>query len=281
MKGHNVTNPFAAPAPQQQAAPEPAPAAPSNPFGPGVQQQAPAPAPAPQAYAPPAQQYAEPAPSYAPPAAVPQAYGAQQYGQAPAPAPQQSAPSGQYSGPALDMGALRAADAPPPAGSGTGAKLADMYNRLVLVFPHAIETRQRTERFITPEQRAKGNTTEELVTATVVVLDMGPGTSPSGGYIDFGGAPHELPPTPHTTREALPYVRKAMWISQSRLVAQLKPHLPQNTGGTQGMVAGRVVKAGPERNAPWYLAGADESELALCRTYMGLVAQGTYPHPLA
>jgi hypothetical protein len=268
-------NPFAAPAPeqaQQQYAPQqPAPAAPQqqpNPFGPGVQQQAPAPA-APQAYAPaPQQQYAAPAQQqYAPPPA--------------APAPQQSAPAGQYNGPALDLSGLRSADAPPPVGDGNGAKLADMYGRLVLVFPHTVETRNRNPQYITAEQRQQGRLTEELVTATVVVLDMGPGTSPSGGYIDFGGAPHELPSRPHTERAPLPYVRKAMWITQSRLVAQLKPFLPQSTGGTQGMAAGRLTKAGPERNSPWYLEGATEPELALCRTYMGLVTQGQYPHPLA
>jgi hypothetical protein len=264
-----VTNPFAAPAPQQQT---PAPAAPSNPFGPGVAQQpepapaAPAPAYAPpQAYVPPAQQgYAPqqsaPAPSYAPPA--------------------QAAPQG-YAGPPIDMGALAAAGAPSPSGSGTGAKLADMYERLVLVFPHTVETVNRNPQFITPEQRAKGQLTEERVVATVVVLDMGPGSSPAGAFIDFGGAPYELPPKPHTTREPLPYVRKAMWITQSKLVEQLKPHLPAALGGTQGMVAGRVVKQGSERNSPWYLAGATEAELGLCRAYMGLVAQGQCPHPLA
>lgn len=275
-KGHNVTtpNPFAAPVQQQAPAP--------NPFGPGVAQQA---EPAPAA---PQQQYAAPAP------APQQQYGAPQgYAPAPqqyAPAPQQAAPVQQYAppaapaayaGPPLDTSTLAAAGTPPPSGSGSGAKLADMYDRLVLVFPHTVETVARTERYITPEQRAKGYLTEERVTATVVVLDMGPGSSPAGAFIDFGGAPYEIPPKPHTTREALPYVRKAMWIAQSKVVAQLKPFLPASTGGTQGMVAGRVVKQGSDRNSPWYLAGADENELALCRQYMAGVAAGHFPHPLA
>lgn len=259
-------NPFTAPPAQQYA--EPAPAAPaqiSNPFGPGT----PA-APAPQAYAPPAPAPVA-APQYAP---AQQGYAPQQT----APAP--TAPQG-YAGPALNMDALRPAGTPSPSGSGGGAKLADMYDRLVLVFPHTVETVSRNPQFITPEQRAKGQLTEERVVATVVVLDMGPGTSPAGAFIDFGGAPYDIPPRPHTTREPLPYVRKAMWITQSKLVEQLKPHLPAAMGGTQGMVAGRVVKQGSDRNSPWYLAGATEAELDLCRQYMAGVGVGHFPHPLA
>lgn len=270
-KGHGVTNPFAAPAPQQQA---PAPAAPANPFGPGVAQQA-EPAPAAQQYAAPQAYVGQSVPGYAPP---PQAAPvATTYGTGPV---AQTVPQG-YAGPPINMGALAPAAAPSPSGSGTGAKLADMYDRLVLCFPHSVETVNRNPQFITPEQRSKGQLTEERVVATVVVLDMGPNTSPAGAFIDFGGAPYELPPKPHTTRESLPYVRKAMWITQSKLVEQLKPHLPAATGGQQGMVAGRVVKQGSERNSPWYLAGATEAELDLCRAYMGLVANGAYPHPLA
>jgi hypothetical protein len=260
-------NPFAAPAPQ--AAPEPAPAVP-NPFGPGTQA-----APAPQAYAPPAP--VAPAPQQYAPHPAPQG----QYGQTAAPAPSYAPPAPQgYAGPALNMDALRPADAPSPSGSGTGAKIADMYDRLVLVFPHTVETVNRSPQFITPEQRAKGQLTEERVVATVVVLDMGPGTSPAGAFIDFGGAPYQQPPIPHTTREPLPYVRRSMWITQSKLVEQLKPHLPAAIGA-QGMVAGRVVKQGTDRNSPWYLAGATESELALCRQYMEGVAANYFPHPLA
>jgi hypothetical protein len=281
-----VTNPFES-APQQAA---PAPAAPQqqpgNPFGPGVPAAEPAPqyAPAPQqGYAPAAPQaYAPPQqPQYAPP--TPQ----QQYAQPQqtyAPAPQQPAPAAAqqgYAGPALDVSTLAPAPPPPPSGDGNGAKLADMYGRLVLVFPHTCDTRPRNPQYITAEQRAQGRLTEELVTATVVVLDSGPGSSPSGGMIEFGGAPYELPPRPHTSREPLPYVRKAMWITQSQLVSQLKPFLPAALGGAQGMAAGRVAKRGPERNSPWYLEAATEPELELCRAYMRLVSEGRYPHPLA
>jgi hypothetical protein len=283
-----VTNPFeqAPQAPQQQPAnpfgagvpTAPAPAAPQQPAGNPFGQQAPQQPVAPQAYAP-QQQYA-PAPAAPQPSGqvfgVPygqQPTAPQQYAPAPA-APQAAAPM------AIDPNALGVAPPPPPAGDGKGAKLPDMYGRLVLIFPLGIETRNRNPQFITPEQRQRGQLTEECLTATVVVLDMGPGQGP-GGFIDFGGAPYKMPPTPHTERAALPYVRRAMWITQSKLVGQLRTFLPQPGDTAPRMAAGRIVKAGPEANAAWYLQGADESELALCRQYLQLVADGRYPHPLA
>jgi hypothetical protein len=47
------------------------------------------------------------------------------------------------------------------------------------------------------------------------------------------------------------------------------------------MICGRLFKTGPEQNAPWYLQGANEAELALAGQYMQLVSAGQYPHPLA
>jgi hypothetical protein len=267
-------NPFAQPAAQQPAyAPQqqPAQVPAGNPFGAGVPAQ---PAPqgnpyaqpvAPQAYQPPAQQ-----PAYAPQQQAPAAY---------APPAQQQAPAQIPSGPppALNVGDLRGAGAPPPVGDGRGAKMADMYGRLVLVFPLAIARRPRNPQYITAEQRARGDLEQDQLTATVVVLDDG-----NGGMqpIAFGGAPYELPPRPHTESSPLPYVRKAMWITQSRVIGQLRDSLPQ-PGGAPGMVIGRVVKAGPQRNDPWFLQGATEADLRLGGQYLELVQQGVYPHPLA
>lgn len=287
-------NPFA----QQQAPQQQAPAAPANPFGAGVAtapaapqqqtpagnpfaaaQQAPAPAPAPaapQAYAGPQQQYAAPAAPQAPqqwqqaPAAAP----AQQW-QAPA-APQQQA---QYAAPpALDPAALNAAPAP-SSGGAQGAKLPDMYGRLALFFPQSLARVPRNPQHITPEQRAAGNVEQDRLTATVVVLDSGPGTRP-GGTIEWGGNPHALGGSPHTNSDPLPYVRKSMWINQTRLIEQLRAYLPA-PGGVPGMVVGRISKNGPANNDPWYLAPASPDEIALAQTYLGLVGQGAYPHPLA
>lgn len=255
-KEESVTqsNPFAAGVPVQ------APPAQPNPF---AAPPAPAPAPQPQQpmYAPPAAP--APAPQYAPP---------QQQAYAP-PAPQtQQAPP-----PALDPNALRAAP-PPVVGEGKGAKLADMYGRLVLVFPQSLTRTQRRPEHITAEDRINGNTMQDQLTATIVVLDAGPGRMDP---IAFGGAPHKLPPIPHTESAPLPYVRKSLWINQSRLISQLRDFLPAQPGGVPGMTVGRVTKAGPNNNDPWFLIAANEQELALAGQYLTLVAGGQYPHPLA
>lgn len=244
-----MTNPFAPAVPAQ-----PTPPAGGNPFA--VQPAAPAPA------APAQNPYAQPAaapvqqPQYAAPAPVTQ----------PAAAP-----------PALDPSRLAAAP-PPIVGEGTGAKLADMFGRLVLVFPLALASVPRNPQFITAEQRAAGNVMQDRLTATVVVLDAGAGRMDP---IQFGGAPYALPPKPHTDSAPLPYVRKGMWINQSRLISQLTAHLPAQPGAAPGMVAGRVHKAGPNQNDPWYLIAATEQELALVGQYLQLVASGQFPHPLA
>lgn len=248
-----MTNPFAQPAaaPVQPAAPAANPyaqpaapaAVPANPFGTGVPAQPAYQSAAPQAYAP-----AQPA------ATVPQG-----------------------PPPALNMGGL--ASAPPPAPDGArGAKLADMYGRLTLIFPLSITRQQRNAKFITPEQRQRGDLEQDRLVATVVVLDDGQGGMQPIGH---GGAPYALPPVAHTESSPLPYVRKAMWITQTKLIEQLRSALPTTPGGAPGMICGRVIKAGPAQNDPWYLQGATEGELGLAGQYLQLVQAGTCEHPLA
>lgn len=266
-----MTNPFERPAPQQPAAPAnpyaqpqtPAPAGPTptqgNPFGPGAAPQAPPAAPAqqPQYGAPtgtgwlaqPSAPATAPAPAYAPPAT--------------APAP-------------LNMAGLQGAPPPPPS-SETGAKFADIYNRLVLFFPLSITRRPRSPQYISPEQRARGDVEQDTLTATIVVLDDGQGGMSPVGY---GGNPHELGGKPHDKWAPLPYVRHAMWINQSKVIAQLRDYLPQ-PGAQPGMIVGRLTKEGPKQNDPWYLQTATESDIALATKYLELVQNGVYPHPLA
>lgn len=263
------SNPFAAaqqaPATPQQAAPQA-----GNPFG------APPAAPAP------AQTFGNPFPAQQPqaapaspfPAAGQQVAGVVTYG---APAQQQVVPT---TPPAFDMN--RVGSAPPPeAGGGKGAQLADMYGRLCIVFPLREETVPRNQQFITAEQRAAGNVNQQRLTATVVVLDSGPGSQVAGGTIAWGGKPHALPPIPHTNSDPLPYVRKSMWINQTQLIGQARAFLPQGPGMPPGLLAGRPVKTGPEHNAPWYLAPASDQEMTLVRQYLDLVNAGQFPHPLA
>ena len=284
-------NPYA----PQQAAPAAPAAAASNPFGAGVPQQqyaAPAAAPAPQAYAP-QQQYAAPAPpqyggnpyaapgsgAYGPPPGTShmEHVGMQQHApQAYAPQ-QQAAPA--VPPPALDPSMLRGAPAP-IVGEGRGAKLAHMYGRLVLVFPLSITRKPRNPQFISPEQRQRGDLDQEQVTATFVVLDDG-----AGGMqpIRFGGDPSAFPPVPDNESAPLPYVRKGLWVTQSRVISQLRDFLPDPTSGRPGgMICGRLVKTGPARNDPWYITSTvTEAELGLAGQYMQLVAAGQFPHPLA
>lgn len=273
-------NPFQqaqqAPAPEQHAAANPfaqqaqAPAA-GNPYA-GAAQQV-------QQQAHPVQQAAASAPA---PAANPFA---QQQVQQAAPAYQQQAPAAQVqqqyapvagpSGPPPALGPVSNAPAP-VVGDGKGATLPDMYGRLVVMFPFKLERVMRRPEHITAEQRAAGNTEQDRMTVTVVVLDDG-----QGGFspIAYGGKPYALGGTPHTDSAPLPYLRRGMWINQTRLISQLTASLPA-PGGWPSPVCGRIVKTGPESNAPWYLAAATEADLNLVNTYMGLVASGQYPHPL-
>lgn len=266
-------NPFA----QQQAAP---PAAPPQQHNPYAQQQA-APPAAPQAYAQPQQanpfagQQAQQAPAYAPHPAAQGQYGQTAYAPAQGQAPQH--------GGALP--ALGTASAPPPPvpGGGKGAKFADMYGRLVLVFPLGLQSVPKNPQFVTDADRQSGNINQERMTATVVVLD--------GGRVGdmtplaWGGNPYALGGSPHTNSDPLPYVRKGMWVNQSQVIQQCSPYLPGRErggpNGAPGVAVGRIVKTGPNQNDPWYLTTPTEEEIGLANQYLQLVQAGTFPHPLA
>jgi hypothetical protein len=251
-----MTNPFAPNVPAQPAQQPQG----GNPFAQPAAPQQPA-------YAPPAPQQ----PQYAPPAPQQPAYAP------PAPMqPQQQPYAPQNQTPAFGPITVNAAPPPPPTGDGKGAKFENLYGRLVMMFPLSVSTEQRNPQFVTAEQRAAGNTTEERLVATIVVLDDGQGGMQP---VQWGGNPAMN--QPHTDSAPLPYVRKAMWVSQSRIVGQARPFLPQQPGGAPGALVGRLVRTGPERNAPWYLTTATPQEIELAQTYIGLVQAQQYPHPLA
>jgi hypothetical protein len=252
--GNRMTNPFAPATPAQPQQPQQQPAAPANPFSPAQPQHQPGPGM--NGY------YAQPAPQQPQPTSPYHAV----------------APAGPVTpAPDLDMSRLSSAGAP-VIGEGKGAKLPDMFGRLVLIFPLAIQRVPRNPQYITQEQRARGDLDQDRLTATVVVLDDGQGGQRP---IEYGGKPYALPATPHTDSAPLPYVRKGMWINQSRLISQLRDHLPTAPGGAPSMVAGRVHKAGPNQNDPWYLIGATEQEIAMVQQYLAAVKAGQFPHPLA
>jgi hypothetical protein len=264
-----MTNPFAQTVPTQAPPAQQAPAG-GNPFA----QHAPAPAAPQQPAQQPAQQVnpygQQQAPAYQQPA---QQQAPQQPAQQPAAAP------------VPQLGTASAAPAP-VIGGASGAQLADMYGRLVLVLPQTIEVVPRAAQYVTAEQRAAGNITQERMTATFVVLDAGPGKMDP---IWFGGTSMIAPGMPgyqaHTESAPLPYVRKALWIRQTRLISQCRDYLPGGAlggpGGSPGLLVGRVHRNGPQQNDPWYLITPTEAEVGLANQYLQLVAAGQYPHPLA
>lgn len=231
-----MTNPFA-PKPAAPATTK----APSNPFG-GAQQ------------APPAAAAVTPAWLAAPPTA------------AEIPAPTAAAPR---------LGSFAPA-APVTIGGGSGAKLADMYGRLVLVLPLSISIVPKATMYITPEQAAAGQTTQPRMVATFVVLD---GESP----IAFGGDLYAFPQKPHTKSEPLPHVSKALWISQSKLLEQTAEALAQAQahGAGAGMVLGRLLRGGNEKNSPWILGEYSAEDAQRAQYYLDGVASGQFPNPLA
>lgn len=275
-------NPFAQNVPAQTA-PQQQTQQGSNPFA--QQQAAPAaPQQAPQAYAPPTQYVPE---QQAPPAA------GNPFAQGAAPATQQAyAPQQTYSAPApaavqthAAPPALGTASAPPPpvSGGGKGAKLADMYGRLVVIFPMALQRVPKNAKFITDADRQSGNLEQDRMTATLVVLDGGAVGNMTP--LAWGGNPHALGGQPHTESSPLPYVRKGMWLNQSQLIGQCSPYLPGRErggpNGAPGAVVGRLVKTGPQLNDPWFITTPTDDELNLANQYLQLVSAGQFPHPLA
>lgn len=202
------------------------------------------------------------------------------------PFPQQGAPQAyvpaqqqSYVPPMLDASSVVSAPAP-IISSGKGPDLVAMFGRLVLIFPHEITRVPRKPEHISAEQRAAGNVMQDQLTATVVVLDMGPGRP--GGTIQWGGKRmNNFEPISHPFSDPLPYVRRNMWINASRIISVARGFLPSTPGGQPGMLAGRVGKDGQGDQAPWQINGADAAEMALVQMYINLVRQGEYPHPLA
>lgn len=267
-----------------------------NPFGPAVPTQAPPTAPPAQAppqqgspfgqpqQAPPAQPapyggWPQPDPRQAPPAAPQQAPQPQAYGTPGQPGSSQW-PAGAQAATPPALGAFGTPGPPPPAGSGSGAKIADMYGRLVILFPMMIERGLPS----TFKDNNGGPKTQDRITATVVVLDDGRGgQSP----IEFGGDMTKFPPVAHTASEPLPYLRKGLHVWQSSIIKQIESWLPGGAnapqdGRTPGMVLGRVAKDGPERTDPWYLRSeVTTQDTVLANYYIQAVAEGRFPHPLA
>lgn len=227
----------------------------TNPFLPAQ----PAPQPQQPVYAPPAQPQSNP---YAPPQPQGNPYATQQHPQYAQPAPQQPA----YAPPVQQQTALVARPGqfstppPPSASGGVRPRLLDMYGRLLIVLPEAIQ-RGIPSRFMDKGQPQL----QDKLTATVIVLD--------GGPLAFGGEPEKGPTGKgqHTHTEQVPYVVKGLWIPQAKLIEQLEEALAMRLRGEPGIALGRLWKVGQAQNDPWVLAAPQPDDVAQYDRYVSQV----------
>lgn len=139
-----------------------------------------------------------------------------------------------------------------------GPRLRDLYGRLLLLVPTKLE--------IGVPNRLQPGTTQDRMTADVIVLD--------GGPIAFGGKPEETPPIPHDKTAQVPHKTPAMFISATGLHSQCREALAKRAQGQPGMVLGRLgvgTKKEAGQNAPWLLSLPTEQDKALARQYLAQV----------
>lgn len=217
---------------------------PNNPFAPATAnpfqgQQTPPTPPAPQPPAPPAPQPPAPPapqpptqPAYGPPPAQP-AYG---------PPPGQGQPG---SGLTAEQIASMLGD--PAKQAPKGPRLEDLYNRLLIIVPKRLET---------VNNRLKPGTTQDRLTANVIVLD--------GGVLHYGGNPNDRPPRPHDKVTDVPVRFVDMFISSVGLISQTREKLAERLAGTQSFpgVLGRlgVGEKKGDFKPPWLLFPVSDEE---------------------
>lgn len=139
-----------------------------------------------------------------------------------------------------------------------GPRVRDMYGRLLLVIPHKLED---------VPNRLQPGTTQERMTADVIVLD--------GGPIAFGGRPEATPPVPHDKTAVIPHKIAKMFLSQRGLISQCREALAKKlTTGQPGMVLGRLA-VGESRevgqNAPYLLTPPTDADKQAARAYLATV----------
>lgn len=173
----------------------------------------------------------------------------------PAPVPaQQAAPPAAPAAPAAPGGA-DPFDGPAP--QATRPRVLDMYNRLVLVIPHKVET---------VPNRLQPGTTQDRMTADVIVLD--------GGPLQYGGAPEKVPPVPHDKQVNVPHKIDRMFLSQAGLISQSSQALAKRQRGEPGMVLGRLTTgeaSKPGHNPPWLLSPPTDADKQAARAYLATV----------
>lgn len=139
-----------------------------------------------------------------------------------------------------------------------GPRLRDLYGRLLLLVPVKLEQGV--------PNRLQAGTTQDRMTADVIVLD--------GGPIAFGGKPEAVPSVPHDKTAQVPHKTPGQYISSSGLISQCREALAKRAQGQPGMVLGRLgvgTKKEEGQSAPWLLSIPTDADKALARQYLAQV----------
>lgn len=139
-----------------------------------------------------------------------------------------------------------------------GPRLRDLYGRLLLVIPHKLEEGI--------PNRLQPGTTQDRMTADVIVLD--------GGPIAYGGKPEGTPPVPHDKTANVPHKTDRMYISSAGLISQCRDALAKRQAGQPGMVLGRLgvgEAKEPGQSAPWLLSQPTDADKVTARAYLATV----------
>jgi hypothetical protein len=139
-----------------------------------------------------------------------------------------------------------------------GPRIRDLYGRLLLLVPKRLEEGV--------PNRLQPGTTQDRMTADVIVLD--------GGPIAYGGRPEQVPPVPHDKTAAVPHKTANQYVSNRGLISQCRLALAAKATGGPGMVLGRlgVGKPGEDgQNAPYILSLPTDADKALARQYLASV----------
>jgi hypothetical protein len=160
--------------------------------------------------------------------------------------------------PAADpFGAADPFDAPAPQ-QARGPRIRDLYGRLLLLVPRKLEENV--------PNRLQLGTTQDRLTADVIVLD--------GGPIAFGGRPENVPPVPHDKVAQVPHKTASQYISNRGLISQCREALAKRAQGQPGMVLGRLTVGTAKeegQNAPYLLTPPTDADKALARQYLAQV----------
>jgi hypothetical protein len=162
--------------------------------------------------------------------------------------------------PAADPWSAPAGDDPfsgPAPQQARGPRLRDLYGRLLLIIPFKVET--------VPNRLAKDGSTQDRMTADVIVLD--------GGTIHFGGAPEKIPAVPHTKVAEPPHKSDRMFVSSVGLISQCREALAKRAQGQPGMVLGRLAvgEAKGDQAPPYLLTPPTDADKVLARQYLAKV----------